>query len=76
MAISDKKEVLKAFGQILREHRNRLGLSQDQLSARCGVGGKDIGRIERGGRNPGVATVVDLARGLEIEPFELLKGLK
>jgi len=35
----------------------------------------DVGRIERAERDPGVRTVAKLARGLGIEPADLLKGV-
>jgi DNA-binding XRE family transcriptional regulator len=36
------------FGQLVREHRRRLGLSQEELAERAGVSVRSIGKIEAG----------------------------
>jgi len=36
----------------------------------------DVGRIERGERDPGVKTVVRLAKGLGVKPGELFEGVE
>jgi transcriptional regulator with XRE-family HTH domain len=65
-----------AFGQRLRELRAEHGVSQDDLSRRTDVHSTAIGRLERGSREPRLSTILRLARGLDVEPGELLDGLR
>jgi len=64
--------VCVAFGQRLRELRTEHGLSQDDLARRTGVHPTAIGRLERGGREPRLATILRIARGLDVPPGMLL----
>ncbi len=61
-----------AFGKRLRELRTEHGLSQDDLARRTGVHPTAIGRLERGGREPRLKTILCLARGLDVHPRALL----
>jgi transcriptional regulator with XRE-family HTH domain len=55
----------RVFGDVVRAHRRRLGLSQEELAARTGVGVRSIGKIEAGRiKEPRPATVRLLADGL------------
>jgi transcriptional regulator with XRE-family HTH domain len=63
------------FGQNLRKHRNRLGLSQERLAFDCDLDPSEIGRLERGTRDPRLATICRVADGLGIAPTELLLGI-
>jgi transcriptional regulator with XRE-family HTH domain len=64
--------VCVAFGQRLRELRTEHGLSQDDLAGRTGVHPTAIGRLERGGREPRLKTILCLARCLNVHPGALL----
>jgi transcriptional regulator with XRE-family HTH domain len=61
-----------AFGQRLRELRAECGVSQDTLALTTGIHSTAIGRIERGGREPRLGTILRLARGLDVPPGTLL----
>jgi transcriptional regulator with XRE-family HTH domain len=61
-----------AFGQRLRELRVERGISQDGLARRASVHPTAIGRMERGGREPRLTTILRLARALQAQPGELL----
>jgi XRE family transcriptional regulator, fatty acid utilization regulator len=61
------------LGANLREARERLGLTQEQVSDRSGVQPGEVSRIERGKRDPKVSTLEKLAAALEVEPAELLR---
>lgn len=67
-----KKEMLRKFGQKLSEARTKKGLSLRELAALCDVDASDIHRFEHGQKNPTIATLVDLAIGLGIQPKELI----
>lgn len=61
------------LGDNLREARERLGLTQEQVSDRSGVQAGEVSRIERGKRDPKVSTLEKLAAAVEVEPAELLR---
>jgi transcriptional regulator with XRE-family HTH domain len=64
------------FGENLRRLRRAAGLSQMQLSDRCGLHFTEISRLERGTRDPRLATIVQLARGLDVDPAALVAGIR
>jgi transcriptional regulator with XRE-family HTH domain len=66
----------RAFGVRMRELREREGVSQDGLAHASGIHSTSIGRIERGGREPRLTTILRLAHGLGVEPGELVDRLK
>lgn len=55
--------------QSLREARVRKGLSQRELSARSGVPQSHISKIESGGVDLRISSLIALARVLELELF-------
>jgi transcriptional regulator with XRE-family HTH domain len=61
-----------ALGDAIRTSRERLGLSQEELSAASDIHITHIGGLERGVRNPSYATLVRLAHALQIKPGELV----
>lgn len=63
---------LQKFGQRVRDRRQAIGLSQEELAERCGLHRTYIGGIERGERNVGVLNLLQLARALQVRPGELL----
>lgn len=63
---------MSALGHNLREARERLGLTQEQVAERSGVHAGEVSRIERGKRDPKVSTLERLARAVEIKPGRLL----
>lgn len=62
------------FARNLREARIARGLTQEQLAGRIEMDAQ-YGKIERGAVSPSVNTLVRIARGLEVAPAELLRGL-
>jgi len=58
----------------LRELRERRALSLRELSALAGVNYNSIWRIEAGRTGAKPRTVRRLAKALDVEPHELLKG--
>jgi transcriptional regulator with XRE-family HTH domain len=71
----DADQASKAFGDRMRELRAREGISQDNLARESGIHPTSIGRIERGGREPRLTTILRLAEGLGVEPGELVDQL-
>lgn len=52
-----------------------MGLSQEALGHACGLHPTEISRLERAARDPRLATIIRLARALEVTPAELLTGI-
>jgi len=61
-----------ALGDAIRERREKLGLSQEQLADSAGVHVTHLGGVERGVRNPNYTTIVKLARALDTMPGKLV----
>lgn len=61
-----------AFGAALRRERERLGLSQEALADRAGVDRTEIGKLERGTREPRLRTLVKIYRALDVSPDVLV----
>lgn len=72
----DPDRASHAFGDRMRELREREGVSQDRLAHDSGIHSTSVGRIERGGREPRLTTILRLAHGLGVEPGELVDRLK
>jgi transcriptional regulator with XRE-family HTH domain len=66
-------ETNQGLGRAVRDLRFAMGLSQEELAARCGLHRTYVGGIERGRRNPTCAILERLARGLGVRPWELLR---
>ncbi len=66
------KNRLEKIGKNLLKIRQKLGLSQDQLAARCDVDRGKISKIENATANHYVTTLIEIAKGLGIEPKKLL----
>lgn len=72
MSALSRAEILKRFGETLREHRQRAGLSQEKLAAKAGIDRTYVGGAERGERNVALVNIVRLAEALDISAAELL----
>jgi transcriptional regulator with XRE-family HTH domain len=68
-------EAVTALGPNLREARERLGLTQEQVGQRSGVHTGEVSRIEGGKRDPQISTLERLAKAVEVTPGQLLDGL-
>jgi transcriptional regulator with XRE-family HTH domain len=63
------------FGENLRAAREQAGLTQEALGHRASFHPTEVNRIERGRRNPGLLTIVKLAKALNVPASDLLTGL-
>jgi transcriptional regulator with XRE-family HTH domain len=61
------------LGINLREARQRLGLTQEDVAGRSGVHATEVSRIEAGKRDPKVSTLRRLAAAVEVPPGRLLE---
>lgn len=67
------REILMQFGSHLRKLRISKDLSYRQMSQQCNVDAANIKKIEKGTINATLLTLHELAKGLEIEPAELMR---
>jgi len=66
-----RDEILRLFGERLRELRTERNLSQERLAELAGLDRNYIGQIERAERNVALVNIIRIAKALEIEPGEL-----
>jgi transcriptional regulator with XRE-family HTH domain len=62
-------------GKNVRAIREARGLTQEQVATRAGLALSDVGRIERGQRDPGVRVLVRIARGLGVPPTDFWRDV-
>jgi transcriptional regulator with XRE-family HTH domain len=72
--LDDKKDkiLLAKFGRHIKKLREERGLSLRELSYACEIDNSKISKIEMGKINITLLTVLELAKGLEIPPADLL----
>jgi transcriptional regulator with XRE-family HTH domain len=71
--LKDRKTALQdAFGQIVRERRLKMGLSQEELADRVDLHFTYVSSTERGERNISLANIAKLAKGLECSMKDLM----
>lgn len=66
-------DITVEFGRYIAILRKRKGLTQFDLAHRCGIHRAYIGAIERGEKKVNICTIFKLAKGLSVEPYQLLK---
>lgn len=64
-------EIKKRFGLAVKEQRNRLNVSQEELAMRIGADQAYVSRIEAGQMNVTLETVEQIASALHIGIGEL-----
>ena len=71
-----KRPELVAFGENIRSLRERKGFSQERLAELAELHRTYVGAVERGERNVSLKNIVRLAKALEAEAKNLLKGVE
>lgn len=66
--------LLRQIGKRVRERRESLGLSQEELAHKSGCHRTYIGMIERAEKSVGVERLAQISRALEMSVSELLRG--
>jgi transcriptional regulator with XRE-family HTH domain len=64
------------FAINLRKARQKKQISQEELGFRCDLHRTEISLLERGGREPRLATIMKLAAALDSSPDELCRGIR
>lgn len=65
-------DILASVGGKIQKIREEKRITQDQLGERAGINAKYVSAIERGQKNLTVLTLEKIAKGLDVELFELL----
>ncbi len=68
-------ELSIAFGAKVREVRLEHGLTQEQLAERANLHPTFVSNLERGYSAPTLATLIAVAKALEVRPGELVDEL-
>lgn len=66
-------QALNNLGQIIREKREALGLTQIEVAEKAGLDRNYIGMVERGERNPSYLSLIKIAKGLNMTVDQLIK---
>ena len=70
------KSLEAKFGEVLRELREKKGLTQEELAADSNLDRTYISLLERGLRQPTLSTLFGLATALEVSPSYLIKQIE
>lgn len=60
----------------VRAARAERGLTQEQVANAAGLSLSDVGRVERGARDPGIQVLAKLAKGLGVTVEDLVRGIR
>ena len=63
MSGKQRDHFLERFGETVRAAREALGISQEELGARCKLHRTYVAGVERGIRNPSLKSITKLADG-------------
>lgn len=65
--------VQQKLGRGIKEHRARLGMTQEKLSEVTGLDRTYISGVERGVRNPSLRNIEKIAKALKVKITDLLQ---
>lgn len=66
----------KVFGRVLREHRNKKGVTQEGLAHECSLDRTYISLLERGLRQPTLTTILKLAKALDVKSWDMIRAVE
>lgn len=70
------EQIIKGFGQVLKELREANGLSQEALAHAIKSHATHISRLENGHKQPTLTTLFKIADRLDINPEELISKVR
>ena len=68
-----EEDIIKRIGLNITIIREKQGLTQEKLAELAGLHRAYIGQIERGEKNIGLKNLEKIAKGLDIQLFEIFK---
>ena len=69
-------DILPRIGDAIRQRRLEVGLSQDQLAAKSGLGRSSIINLERGDSNISLTNLVAISNALGLDIVTFMEGLR
>lgn len=69
--MAKSKDITVVFGRAVRLVRARRNLSQEELADESGLDRSYVGGVERGSRNPSLAAIAKIAKGLGVSLSDL-----
>lgn len=76
MGQMQKHPVAVAFGRALREAREKAGVSQEELALACDIDRTYVSLLERGLRQPTLATLLGVSSQLNVDAEELVSATR
>jgi transcriptional regulator with XRE-family HTH domain len=73
LAVISDSEILKKFGERVRQSRKQKGISQEELAHLADLHRTYIGMIERAEKNITLLNIEKIAKALDVNISELLK---
>jgi transcriptional regulator with XRE-family HTH domain len=70
---SSHKTAEQRLGDAIRERREELGLSQEDLALECGLHRTYISQLERGQKSPTLRALSLIANALQTAPADLVR---
>jgi len=64
----------ESIGARVKYHRVRVNMSQEELAYRANISRVQIGRLERGERQPSLEALINIANALNVTADDLLAG--
>lgn len=68
--------ILNAFAKVLRQHRTRAGLSQEELAHRAGLSMRYVSLLEGRKHQPSLGTLDALARSLGVSLTDFIAEIE
>ncbi len=65
-------DIKQAFGDVLREYRKQVNLSQEKMALECDLDRTYISLLERGQRQPTLTSLFRLAEVLKVPAEDLI----
>ena len=66
----------RSFGKQIARYRAMAGITQEELGYLSSIHRTEIGLLENGRRQPRLDTIIKIAGALDVDPCELIKGLR
>ncbi len=63
---------MECFYELLRQYRRNRGMSQEDLAEKANLHRTYISELENGKKNPSLKTLLQLAKALHLEVWQLL----
>lgn len=68
----DKSELQEKIGQRIKELREAKGVSQQELASLCDFEKSNMSRLEAGGTNPTIYTLLKISKALSVQLSDII----